>query len=510
LPDGYEGHMTSRIASAACLALAPLLLAASPSPKPKPSATAAPVPKERAEVTHGSVRIHGTEVAYTATAGTLLLYDNDKNATASVFYVAYTAGNSGSRPITFCYNGGPGSSSIWLHMGAFGPRRVAVPEARAAGAAPYQLVENEDSLLDRTDLVFVDAVGTGYSQIVGKGKGEDFYGVDADASAFSQFIRRYLSHFGRWNSPKYLLGESYGTTRSAVLSKDLLGQGVALNGVTLVSSFLDFAAFDASQSDDMIYWLNLPSEAAVAVYHHKLPNPPSDLTAFLREVRTFAQNDYATALAQGTTITPAARTAMAERLHRYMGIPTDYIDRSFLRVPPWRFEKELLGSSDEVIGRFDARYRGPTQDPLAADQDYDPSDTAISSAYIASFNAYITSTLHYNETQPYKPTNYSVGRDWKFTRSQQGVTGPLTEVTSDLTEAMIKNPSMRVFSANGLYDLATPFFATEYSLNHMGYNASLRSRITFGYYPAGHMIYSNSESHAALTRDLDKFYDETR
>jgi carboxypeptidase C (cathepsin A) len=487
------------------LAAAPLLLGADP----EPSASSAPIPAERAVVSHGQTHPNGTTVNYTATAGTLLIYDAKQQATASMFYVAYTSGNPGTRPVTFCYNGGPGSSSIWLHMGAFGPKRVAVPDAASAGAAPYSLVDNEDGLLDKTDLVFIDAIGTGYSKIVGKGQGKDFYGFDQDAAAFGQFIQRYLTVSKRWNSPKYLAGESYGTTRSALLSKVLMRRGIALNGITLVSSYLNFPAFDNSQGDDEMYWLNLPTEAAVALYHHKLPQQPASLEALLNDARTFAQGDYLHVLALGTRATAQQRSAIAERLHELTGLSAAYIERSNLRVPPWRFEKELLGDSNEQLGRYDARYRGPVEDPIATDQEYDPSDSGISAAYTSLFNNYLTGTLHYNDPHPYAVTNYTVGRDWDQTRDQGG-RGPIFEVTSDLTDAMTTNPALRVFSANGLYDLATPFFATEYSLDHMGYDGSLQRRITYGYYPAGHMIYLNAQAHAALKRDLDAFYDRTR
>jgi carboxypeptidase C (cathepsin A) len=440
------------------------------------AASPLPVPKPQTVVTHHTARIGNRTLAYTATAGTIQLTNAKDEPTANVFYVAYTAGGAGptvQRPITFAYNGGPGGSSALIHLGAFGPRTVVTTNAATTPPPPYAIVDNAQSLLDTSDLVFIDAVGTGFSRIVGHGTPKDFYSVDADGHAFEQFVRRYITANNRWNSPKYLAGESYGTMRCAVLAKMLQESGISLSGITLLSTVLNFATLEGAPGNDLPYWLYLPSEAAVAAYHHTLPHAPADLPGFLQTVRTFAQGPYLSALAKGANLTPDERDAVAQTLHADTGLPLDYLVRSRLRVDPARFEQQLLGSSEETIGRFDARFRNFDLDPLADSSTTDPSSDAVFGAFTAAFNSYVRSELHYQTDAPY---------------------------------ALTANPYLRVFSANGIYDLATPFFATEYSLTHLGLNPALQGHITFGYYPSGHMIYLNPAAHAALKADLLKFY----
>ncbi len=494
------------------LALSIALVYATPSgvlaaPEPAPSAAPA-VPKVITAITHHTAQIGGRAVRYTATASSIVLTNAKDQPTASVFYVAYTADDLGPksrRPITFAYNGGPGGSSALIHLGAFGPRTVVTANAATTAPPPYAIVDNANSLLDSSDLVFIDAVGTGFSKIVGQGTAKDFYGVDADGHAFEQFIRRYITTNDRWNSPKYLAGESYGTARSVVVGDMLQNDGIVLSGITLISTVLDFSTLIAQTGNDEPYWMYVPSEAAVASFHHKLSPEPSDLPAFLRAARAFAQGPYVQALAKGATLSPAERDAIAAQLHLYTGLPVDYLVRSQLRVTPERFEKQLLGTTQETIGRFDGRFREFDLDPMTDGADTDPSADAVFGAFVASFNRYVRDELHYVTDDTYAFLNGDVGSHWQWQRGE-GTSPVGVYLGSDLRDQMTANPYLRVFSANGLYDLATPFFATEYSLQHIGGNPALQSRIGYGYYPAGHMIYLNPVAHAALKADLARFY----
>ncbi len=468
----------------------------------------APIPKERTVVTDHEATIGGKLVHYKAVVGTILLHDAHDEPTASVFYHSYIAtglGASARRPITFSYNGGPGGSSALVDVGAFGPRMVVTANAQQSLPPPYQMIDNADSILDKTDLVFIDAVGTGFSRLVGKGTAKEYYGVDEDGDAFAQFIRRYITTNGRWNSPKYLLGESYGTTRSAVLAKKLEDRGIAVSGVTLMSTVLDFASLEGRNADDEPYWTFLPTYAATAAYYQKLPTQPSDLFAFLADVRTFAVGPYLHALALGDALPDAERQTIAAQLHTYTGLPLEYILRSNLRIPPDRFEKVLLGGDLETVGRYDSRFHAFDIDPVAADADTDPSSDAVFAAFTAAFNAYVRSDLGYKTDDEYKFLAYDVNRDWDWTRGHSSPTA--TDVTPDLADAMSKDRYLRVLSVNGLYDLATPFFATETALHHLGIAKPLQANISFAYFPAGHMIYLNPVAHGALKASLDRFYD---
>jgi carboxypeptidase C (cathepsin A) len=496
-----------RLALVALCAFVVLPFATFADPEPDASSAPLPIPKQQTAVTHHSAHIGGRDIRYTATAGTILLRDAKDEPNASVFYVAYVAeglGPSARRPITFSYNGGPGGSSALVHLGAFGPRSVVTTNGEQTPPPPYDIVDNPDSLLASSDLVFIDAVGTGFSRLVGKGTAKDFYGLDQDGRAFEQFIRRYITTNDRWNSPKFLAGESYGTTRSAVLAKMLQDDGIAVSGVTLMSTVLDFATLEGGQADDEPYWLYLPSEAAVAAYHDRLPTKPANLPAFLDSVRAFAEGPYASALALGAKLPKAQSDAIAAQLHADTGLPLDYLERSNLRVPPERFEKTLLGPDEKTLGRYDARFSGFDLDPIADSAEYDPSSDAIFGAFTASFNRYVREELHYRTDAEYIFLSYDVNRAWDFKRKSGGNT--FVDVSGDLQSAMTENAYLRVFSANGLYDLATPFFATEYTLAHLGVNPALQSHISFGYYPCGHMIYLNPAAHAALAHDLQSFY----
>ncbi len=495
---------TQRLAAA--LAGALMLLAAAPAhhPAAKPPAGAPPD-----GVTHHSIRINGARIAYTARAGTIDLHDPTSNAvTARIFYVAYTKDgtNARKRPVTFFYNGGPGSSTIWLHMGSFGPVHLVLPNGVPSGPAPYKLVANPYSLLDKTDEVFIDAPNTGYSRVIGAGKPAQFMGVDEDGRAFTQFIERYLGKFGRWQSPKFLYGESYGTTRDAVLVNMLQQAGVTMNGVVMQSSILDFGlGAGPVAGGDWSFVLYLPTEAATAYYYHLANTHGKSFGAFMHEVETFASTTYLHDLALGANLPQAEFNADVARLHDYMGLPSAFLSESHLRVPYIRYLKELLRPENKIVGRLDARYTTASIDPMADTIDWDASDVGFSGAFSAAFNAYVRDVLHYHAGIPYRPTAYgALGARWDF--KHQG-NDPPANVAPDLATAMSQNPHLKVFQASGYYDFATPFFATDYTLRHLGLSPALQRNITYGYYASGHMIYINPAALPKLKADLSRWYD---
>jgi carboxypeptidase C (cathepsin A) len=469
--------------------------------------------KEQKSISHGSVTVNGERIDYTATAGTIILRNDKGDPTASVFYVAYTKDGTdpNKRPVTFAYNGGPGGSSVLVNLGGFGPLRVQTTDAAPTPPAPYSLGNNPYSLLDETDLVFIDAVGTGFSKTLGKATGKDFWGVDPDVKSFGEFIENYISQNNRWNSPKFVLGESYGTPRSAMLANWLQDKGVALNGVILLSSILNFNDefwFQPPGSNDLSYELYLPSYAAVAWYHNQLPDKPADLPAFLSQVRQFALGEYAQALAAGDSISPAQEQAVLGKLHDYTGLSEIYLRETKLRIEPARFMKQLLRSEGRTLGRFDARFEGIDFDSAGEFPDYDPSSSALLPAFVAPFHWYLSNGLKFSSTADYEFLNYKVGEAWDWHHLVDGQKYPVPDTLPDLREAMTQNPHLKVFSGNGYFDLATPFFKTEYELNHMGLDSSLEKNITFGYYPDGHMLYIHTAALAKLHKDLDRFYSE--
>jgi carboxypeptidase C (cathepsin A) len=465
---------------------------------------------EQAVVTHHSASIGGKHLNYTATAGNLIIRDDKNQPQASVFYVAYTLDGAvpGKRPLTFLYNGGPGSSSMWLHMGSFAPERIETASPQATAPAPYRMLPNPDSLLDKSDLVFVDAVGTGFSRPLGKATGKDFWGVDQDLSAFSRAITRYVSRNQRWNSPKFLFGESYGTTRSAALVDKLQDQGMAINGVILMSSILNYGI--RAPGYDEIYVGYLPSFAAAAWYHDKLANKPADLKSFLDEVRRYAAGPYAAALAQGQNLPQAQLDAVAQQLAVYTGLPVDYIKQANLRIDLGRFRKELLRDQRRTLGRFDSRFEGIDQDAAGENPDYDASDTGISGAFVAAFHDYLGSELKYHSELDYRPTSDEIIGNWDWKHKAAGMRRPLPTayVAGDLAHAMDTNPNLKVLSLNGYFDFATPFYITEYDLAHMQLDPALRKNLSFDYYPSGHMIYLNPEALKQVKVDLSHFYDD--
>ncbi|MHC1478789.1 S10 family peptidase [Frateuria aurantia] len=467
-----------------------------------------PAPPEHQVVTEHEVRIGDRTIHYKATAGTLLIRDAKNQPTVSFFYVAYTAPGDKRhpRPVTFIYNGGPGSSSMWLQMGSIGPVRIENNGDKPVPPPPYHLVPNQYSLLDKSDLVFIDAPGTGYSQLVGTTKGKDVFGVDEDGAAFAKFINRYVSVNHRWNSPKFLFGESYGTTRSAVLVKDLQEQGMEMNGVVLMSSILDFSV--AAPGIDHGYIVNLPTLAAIAWYHHKVPGAPADIKTFLDQVRQFARTDYTLALAQGDALSAEDSHRVAQQLSSYIGLSPRYIEQAHLRIDPSRFRAELLRDQEQTVGRLDGRFSITEYDADSETPSGDAASDAITGAYVAAFNQYADTQLKYSEKRAYLPTNYGVvNLGWNWLRGSHHGWTQATYVAGDLGDAMRRNPQLKVFSANGYYDLATPFYATEFDLGHLGLPPQLRQNISFGFYPSGHMIYLDIPSLKMLKSDLARFYD---
>ena len=537
--------LTAALAVASCL-VSPAGFLQPAWADPAPDDDAGPF-KQELVASQGSVTIGGKPIDYNAEAGTLIVHpkgwddvkkpkhDDDKGdkddkkkakddaddgnptAEASMFYVAYLAKNAGAnRPVTFLFNGGPGSASVWLHMGAFGPRRVVTADDQHSPAAPYQLINNDQSLLDASDLVFVDAPGTGFSRITGKDKEKNFYGIDADGHAFAEFIVSFLSKYNRWNSPKYLFGESYGTTRSAVLSNLLQSEyALDLNGVILLSQIM---AFDLSPDRvennpgiDLAYQLALPTYAATAWYHHKLGNAPRDLTQFLHEVEHFAMTDYALALSAGSTLDQGRRNAIIGKLHDYTGLPADYIRKANLRVDGHEFDKMLQDDTDTTTGRLDTRFSGPDMDPLSKGSEYDPQSAAISSAYLATFNDYVRNALHYGKDKTYKQS-IRIYRSWNAKHQPPGADFPLPQsanVMPDLAAALKYNPTLKVQLNAGYFDLATPYFQGEYEMQHLPIPAKLQSNIEFKTYESGHMVYAHAPALKTLHDNVADFIRRT-
>ncbi|HEX7681954.1 MAG TPA: peptidase S10 [Trinickia sp.] len=468
------------------------------------------IPREASTTSEHVLSLHGRKFDYRATAGTLLLRDDNGEPEASVFYVAYThkAEHGAARPVTFLFNGGPGAASVFLLMGSVGPKRVRTDSPAATPPAPYLLADNPDTLLDKTDLVFIDAVGTGFSKPVGHGNGKRFWSVDGDLDAFVRFIDRYLSVTDRWNSPKFLIGESYGTTRAAMLAYRLGQHNISLNGVVLLSSVLNSNM--RAPGLDLMYVRYLPSYAATAWYHDKLgPGKRPNLPAFLDEVRQFAAGPYAAALAQGDALPDAQRDEIAAQVARYTGLDARYVIGAKLRILPSHFRKQLLLAQTRNVGRYDSRFEGIEYDQTSSSPDYDPSEKYVTSAFDAAFHRHLAQDLHYTNDNTYRVFNDHVlgAWDWKH-HAWWGETLNAPYAAADLAEAMRQNPHLLVLSANGYFDLATPFFATEYDLSHMGLEPSLRKNVRITYYATGHMIYLDDAALHALKGDLSTFYDD--
>ena len=505
-----------------CILLASPSFASAQSPKApkKSSAKTLPVPKQRTVITHATVTIDGKTIPYTATTGTLLLYNKKHQATASVFYIAYTRDgvkNLSQRPVTFAWNGGPGYASALVDIGGFGPRRLVWPNPGSiqGEVPPYHLGNNKFSILNSTDLVFVDAIGTGYSRIVGHGKPKMFYGLNQDASAFTQFVQRYITRFHRWNSPKFLLGESYGTTRNALLANDLVNQGVYLNGVIECSTVLNFETLDMAPGNDLPYILYLPSYAATAWYHHKLNPEPATVNDAVQKAEKFASGPYMEALFQGRSLSAAKKQQIAQQLSQLTGIPTSLWIKADLRISLPLFRRRVMGATGPMTGRYDERFTTPELQPLMpvpGNTAAGATNTAINGALTATFDHYLTHTLHYTSSRLYKQMSDSVffAWNWKYhsplTALGAGVgTVGIRNVAPALSRAMNNDPGLHVMFNNGYFDTATPFFATVYTVKHMAITPAERANIHFFYYPAGHMLYLNPKALPMLQKNIDSF-----
>jgi carboxypeptidase C (cathepsin A) len=464
-----------------------------------------PAPEEKSVVTKHSLKIDGKEIKYTATAGTILLKLEDGTPKASIFYVAYIKDDvpdASQRPITFSFNGGPGSSSVWLHLGLLGPRRVQMGDAGSLLPPPYKLVDNDTSLLDVSDLVFIDPVSTGYSRAVPGEAPKQFHGVEEDVASVAEFIRLYATRNKRWSSPKFLAGESYGTTRAAGLSGYLQQRfGMYLNGIVLISAILNFETAEFDAGNDLPYILYLPTYTAIAWYHKKLPSDlQGDLQKALDESRRFAMGEYTDALAAGDALPAARRTEIAQKVARLTGLSQDYIDRTNLRIEIMRFTKELLRSQRRTIGRIDARFLGIDHDAAGERPEFDPSIAAITGPYSGMLNDYVRSDLKFDSDLPYEILTGRV-QPWNYAPYENRY----VNVAETLRRAMTQNPFLHVFVAKGYYDLATPFFAADYTFDHLGLDPTLRGHLSGAYYEAGHMMYVHTPSRVKLKADMAQF-----
>jgi carboxypeptidase C (cathepsin A) len=436
--------------------------------------TTPPAPKEESSVTDHTIKLGPQTIPYKATTATILLKNEKDETTALLYSTAYTRSDvkdPSQQPIAFVYNGGPGSASVWLHVGAFSPKRVVTVNADATPPAPYKFTDNANCLLDKTDLVFVDPVGTGFSHAVGKTQDKDFWGVDQDVKSLAQFINTYVSRNNRWNSPKFLIGESYGTFRSAALSNYLQSHGgMDINGIVLISSVLDLGTISFNPSEDMPYVFYLPSYAATAWYHKVLKDRPDNLTGFLEEARNFAQTGYLSALVKGSKLGAAEKAEVAKRLSRYTGLNEEYLIKADLRVNLPQFMKELQRSRGLTTGRLDARYSGYSYDLLGQYAEYDPQDTSINGPFTAAFNTYVREELKFGQDKAYHTASDEAGQswDWKHRAGENFGFPGSPNVEGDLIQAMLTNPHLQVEVENGLYDFATPFYATEYTMEHLG------------------------------------------
>jgi carboxypeptidase C (cathepsin A) len=469
-----------------------------------------PIPdRVRFETSHSGT-FNGTGVEYTAVVSDIQLKRKTGDAYASVFTTAYVRddGDTGpARPVTFVFNGGPGSASVWLHMGVMGPRRVTVPsDAQHAGLPPYPVEDNPISPLDLTDLVFIDPPGTGFSRLVGDGKAEDVFGLREDARTVAAVVREWIRANDRWNSPIYLLGESFGTTRAAAMLPELMrgSEPIAVSGVILVSQAMDYTGSTPYVEDNLVSFVTyLPTMAATAWYHGKVDRAGRTLESFLDEVRAFAVEDYLPALFMGTTLDPASQREIAERYAAYIGLEVEYVLRSRLRVNPTRFVKELLRTEGLAIGRMDGRYTADEIDDIAERPSFDAASAVISAPYTAGLHQHLRSALGVELERPYHTSGPDVGRGWVWDRSlAEGGEPHYVNTAPDLAWAMSYNPELKVLVASGYYDYATPFFDAEYTLARHGIDMN---RVTMTFYEAGHMMYLHHPSREAVAADIRDF-----
>ncbi|MEQ9424758.1 MAG: carboxypeptidase [Cyclobacteriaceae bacterium] len=472
-----------------------------------------PDPKPEISTTKHSARIGGQQISYTAVAGTMHIRDNSNEPVALFGYTSYTKdGADKSRPIVFAYNGGPGSSSFWLHMGVLGPKRIAVNDPESTPAAPYEIVNNDYSILDVADLVMMDPIGTGLSVPVGESKYEDFWGVDQDIRSINQFITQYLINHGRMNSPKYLLGESYGTFRNAGVMNSLLNDGIAMNGVIMVSAVFDLRTLLFPPNDDLPYIVHFPTYAATAWYHDQIPNKNADLYAFLDEIRAFTENEYAPALFKGDKLSEADKKSMATKLANYTGTDQEYWLNADLRVTNGEFFAEMLRENGELVGRLDSRYTGINQDLLSQNGSHDPQSLAISPAYITGFLNYLHNDLGVSKDLMYMTSaGKRDGFKWDWTHQGNIRWGSTAAINTgiDMAQALSRDPNMKVLILNGIYDIATVFYGVEYSIDHLGLTKEIKDNIIMKYYEAGHMMYTHQPSLVKFKEDVADFIQST-
>jgi carboxypeptidase C (cathepsin A) len=481
---------------------------AAEAPAAASTAPAAPAPKveDKTSTTSHTIQIGGQSIKYTATAGTEVLRKEDGTATASMFYVAYTkddVADIAHRPITFAFNGGPGSSAVWLEMGMLGPKRVAMDPTGNALPPPSKLVDNEYSILDLTDLVFIDPVSTGFSRAVPESTAANFHGFTGDLQSVGEFIRLYTTRHTRWASPKFLAGESYGTTRAGALSGYLQQTlGMDLNGIVLISSVLNFGAISFDTGNDLPFVTFLPTYAATAWYHKKLAKDLQALTVdkVADEARKYAAGPYLAALFKGDTLTAEERATVVKNVARLTGLSPQFVDESNLRISMQRFAKELLRDERKTVGRYDGRLEGEDRDATGATPEYDPSYSSVQGPFTAAFNQYVRSELKFEDDIPYEILTSRVN-PWNYREFENRY----VNVAETLRSAMTQNPSLKVFVACGYYDMATPFFSAEYTLDHMLLDPALHSHLSLGYYEAGHMIYTSLKELAKAKQDISKF-----
>jgi len=474
------------------------------------------LPSNDTVVTRHRLSTPGRSFEYAATAGTLVIQDDEGRPIANMGYTAYTRSGvpPASRPVLFAFNGGPGSSSVWLHLGLLGPKRIVVNDAGITPPAPVRMVDNEFSILDRADIVLIDPVGTGFSRATCARNDADFWGVDVDAESVGRFIAQYVTDNHRWASPKYLLGESYGTIRAAVVANYLrIRRSLNFNGVILLSVAIDLeAVYTDLPGNDRTYSLFLPGFAAVAWYHNKLPRQRGPLEPFLAEVRRYASGPYLSLLAKGNGLSEAELDAAAEDIHNYTGLSAAYLKAAHLRVSESAFNQELLRSERRTISRLDARYTGDTQDPLQKTADYDPMLSQLGAVYTSAFQDYLRGELNIQRPQEYRTSAYLfIGDKWDYSHRVMGLVGekqPMVNAGVDLAQTLVQDPSLRVMSLNGYFDVGSPFSASEYMISQMRIPPSAVSRIQMKYYEAGHMMYLHMPSLRQLKRDLDAFVGE--
>lgn len=500
------------------LSLCLLLLPFSWSQQADKQATKTPDPQAQVSTTKQTATINGVPIKLTAKAGTMELRDENNEPIALFGFTSYTKDGSAKggfdtkRPIVFSYNGGPGSSSFWLHMGVLGPKRIAVKDPEFTPAAPYQIVNNDWSILDVADLVMIDPVGTGLSVPIGKAEFKDFWGVDQDIRSISLFITQYLKNNKRFNSPKYLLGESYGTFRSAGVMDKLLSQGIAMNGVIMVSAVFDLRTLIFPPGDDLSYIVHFPTYAATAWYHDKIPNKTPDLTTFIQEIRDFTENEYTPALFKGDQISDNQKKAIAKKLANYTGLSEDYWLRADLRVTNGEFFAEFLRAERGIVGRLDSRFTGINLDGISQSGDHDPQSSAISPAYISGFLDYFHGELGVDPTLNYSITAGRRGGfkwDWSHQGNKRWGTQAAINTAIDMARAMTRDPNMKVLILNGYYDIATVFYGVEYSINHLGLPKEIKENIIMKYYEAGHMMYTHQPSLEQFKKEVADFILDT-